>query len=195
MKAHPRRNQVDIRHQQPIRRRCLKVSVHQILGSLPLQITLRGRDEHARVPMNRLDCDREPNVVAGSIRQSATTSRLDSCSRIRRAFESGAVSCTNQAAAFEGMSRSSLSCRFSRRKRAKSCRSAASIHHLPDRDHDLACAPQRPGRPARYRSATPRERIGADGGRGLISDDRAVPLKNTHSSARGGRLSLRGLSR
>ena len=44
-KAGPGRNVSDIRHPQSIRRRRLKVSLHQVLGRLHLRITLRGRDE------------------------------------------------------------------------------------------------------------------------------------------------------
>lgn len=99
----------------------------------------------ARVPMNRVDLRREPMSFRGSIRQAATAPRIQPALGdleqpahgghrivgLIHAHESedrfgfGAVSCANQAAAFERISRSSLSCRFSRRrKRANSCRSA-----------------------------------------------------------------------
>lgn len=91
-----------------------------------------------RVPMDRLNLCGEPNAIPSLVRQAALSPGIQPalgdleqpahrCDRIvdlihahesEECLEFGAVSCANQAAAFGRISRSSFSCRFSRRKRA-----------------------------------------------------------------------------
>ena len=109
-----------------------------------LRMNARRTVGAVRAPMDRMDEGRQPDIRHGPRRQGPLQPGIESAGGDAQQpahhpnrkgglirfhepedrFVFGAVSCANQAAAFDKMSRSTFSCRFSRRSRVSSVRSA-----------------------------------------------------------------------